>query len=258
MKTYNATSRRGFTLIELLVVIAIIAILAAMLLPALSAAKERAKRISCANNVRQLGITCLMYAGDNREIFPTMTNIVNGVAQVGGWAWDLPMNTFTNMAALGATRNNFYCPSVSEQNQDGEWNYGILNNKPFYVTGYVLATQGAEKLSVTPVIPNYVVQKTSTRTVLPSGVQLSLTDTVFIADPIPGETSGTGYNYMNIPGGATDPSGAKILYSAPHRKKNTPLGGNVTAVDGHVEFRLFNNMIIRTQNGGQNQPFWWW
>ena len=73
MKKSNRNKIDAFTLIELLVVIAIIAILAAMLLPALSAAKRKAKLAGCQNNFHQISVACYVYANDYRDYFPICT-----------------------------------------------------------------------------------------------------------------------------------------------------------------------------------------
>ncbi len=99
MKRSNGTSKRGFTLIELLVVIAIIAILIALLLPAVQQAREAARRSTCKNSLKQIGLAIHNYA-DTHRVFPL--GYVNQTSSTTdfGWGWATFILPFVDQAPL--------------------------------------------------------------------------------------------------------------------------------------------------------------
>jgi prepilin-type N-terminal cleavage/methylation domain-containing protein/prepilin-type processing-associated H-X9-DG protein len=124
------SSRRAFTLIELLVVIAIIAILAAMLLPALSKAKEKAHTIACVNNLRQCGIANQLYVGDFEDRLP-----------------------YAHLPTLANADSNSWMVLLTPYLKQGNFNSGTTTeNSDFAKAVYTCATRQRESLNTDPAL----------------------------------------------------------------------------------------------------------
>ncbi len=243
----------GFTLIELLVVIAIIAILAAMLLPALSRAKEKAYRVNCMSNVRQLGVSIQIYANENHDWVPAFDS-------GGSWAWDLKKetaNAMLNADVNGGTpgvskRKILYCPGVQADvtaANDQLWNRGAnviigytwLGFRTNWDPDRIRDAGGVPRL-ISPASANapgeiqrLFVQKTTVPT---PGLNVSATELLGDVTPSLGDPPGP-YDFRSVPNSGM---GMTELVHSGHMEKSVPAGGNILFLDSHASWRLFRNM----------------
>jgi len=186
----NDRPGHAFTLIEVLVVIAIIAILAALLLPALAGAKDRARQSQCLNDFRQWGLAMKMYVNDNEDYFPRE----RGVNNINPWP----------VIAAATNRDVWYNALPPEMSKPPAAWYATNTQADFYLPGNVFTCPSATfSASNAAAYPNFSRAMNSRLIIANAPTRMSVVrdpaDTLMVVEatvsgemPLPGQPSGDG------------------------------------------------------------------
>jgi prepilin-type N-terminal cleavage/methylation domain-containing protein/prepilin-type processing-associated H-X9-DG protein len=255
--------KKGFTLIELLVVIAIIAILAAMLLPALSRAKDKAKQISCASNMKNWEMALTMYEGDNSDAIPYFG--LDSSAATTTTFWPSYLAPYLSQITKGTyydtiiTNKVRACPGGSNRGKWGgvwsDWsswigvNFGGYATDPLtgpFVYGSANGVKfgGPVKISAIskPVDCMGFIEVTS----------------LFVYNPLRWNFDAAS-PYIDTSVGPVDYNAGTInngYFNACEAKIHGNAGNNVGLLDGHVEFVPFKALWQCNHSGVPRHPYW--